>query len=173
MTDRMQKLMALDSEIDKLLKENEEEERAERERYETEITDAYLHMAESLRPYHDIYVKTARMQSYPRCRIRLNDEGWYLCFSPYLGFVVGDEPHNTIVADCVASGGYVNKYSYKDADGVIKGYGMKEDFKRLLRNWDEWFPIFEANFIDSYHEARTLDIEIANKNLEWRKSLTL
>ena len=126
MTDRMQKLMALDSEIDKLLKENEEEERAERERYETEITGAYLHMAESLRPYHDIYVKTDRMQSYPRCRIRLNDKGWYLCFSPYLGFVVGDKIHNTIVADCVASWSHHDKYTYKNAKSVVNKYGTNE-----------------------------------------------
>lgn len=173
MTDRMKKLMALDNEIDKLLKENEEEVRAEKERYEREITDAYVHMAENLRPYHDIYVKTERMQVYPKNHIRINDEGWYLCFHPNLGFVVGDEPHNSIVADCVAPYGYVNKYSYKDADIVIKGCGTNEDFKRLLRSWDEWFPIFEANFIDAYHEAKTLDIDIANKNLEWRKSLSL
>lgn len=173
MTDRMKKLMALDNEIDKLLKENEEGVRAEKERYEREITDAYVQMAESLRPYHDIYVKTERMQVYPKNHIRINDEGWYLCFHPYLGFVVGDEPHNSIVAGCVASGGYGNKYSYKNADRVINRYGMKENFKRLLRSWDEWFPIFEANFIDAYHEAKTLDIDIANKNLEWRKSLSL
>ena len=173
MTDRMKKLMALDNEIDKLLKENEEEVRVEKERYEKEITDAYVQMAESLRPYHDIYVKTERMQVYPKNHIRINDEGWYLCFHPNLGFVVGDEPHNSIVADCVASCGYVNKYLYKNAERVIRGYGTKEDFKRLLRSWNEWFPIFEANFIDAYHEAKTLDIDIANKNLEWRKSLSL
>ena len=173
MTERMMKLMALDNEIDKLLKEINADIKTEDSRYSKELETAYISMAESLRPYHDLYVKTKRMQVYPRYKIMINDNGWYIQFNPYLGFIVGNEFNNSIVCECACSWSNTHNYNYKSFELIKEKYYADENFHELLSNWDKWFGTFETNFIDAYHEAKALDIEIANKNFEWHKKLTV
>lgn len=165
MTARIAKLMALDNEINKLLSEIKIETETEELRYQKEIETLYVEMAESLRPFYEIYKKNPNMQQYSNKCIVINDDGWVLVLSD-CGFYMGVN-ENQITLDLRKGWNSANVFAYH----TFKNGDEKNPYLvKLVTNWKDWFPIYEQNFIDTYHKAKEQEIKYATKKLEKAKA---
>lgn len=156
LNENMKRLFELNEEITTLINNQKAENTNKEEEYTRTLVEKYNHFKETILPYINLFWKVGDNDWHWKYQhIKFNEEGWIIGLSKF-GCYVGYDEHY-INFDFRVSGCCTEQLGtiMRNAEYVVKEYKNNDNFVKVMNNWDDYFPIFEKNFISTFHAVNT------------------